>query len=245
VAKEAGLDVRAAGLVIIQVADAPASTIEAVALDLASEVPRLLAASALVSSVELRGSRAEGTATRYSDWDFVVFAPTFETLAMRLPDLVSPLEPLVQLWDPLSNVACYMLIMDGPTKIDLIFEEVPNEPRAPWTASAETLPAINDHFWDWTLWLTSKAAVGKHSMVSDELAKMSHHLLAPLGIAHVPGSLGEAVDVYLGALADCELRFDVAVDRRAEGQIVPVVTSLHSTEARAPNARGITSSPME
>lgn len=194
--------------------------------ELASVVPTLLGATAYVSSVELRGSRARGTANRFSDWDFVVLTPAFEELAPRLPDLVRPLEPLVQQWDRLSDHACYMLIVSGPTKIDLIFEDVPHQHAPRWVVTAQTLPAINDHFWDWTLWLTSKVAAGKAAIVSEELAKMSEHLLAPLGVPQPPTSLREAMNSYLGAIDSWAQSLDVTVDRRAEQQITPVIEGL-------------------
>src|SRR5919197_3776568 len=72
-----------------------------------------------VRSVELVGSRADGTATAFSDWDFGVEANDFAALADALPDLLSPLQPLAQQWDRLSPEWCWMLILAGPAKVDL------------------------------------------------------------------------------------------------------------------------------
>jgi hypothetical protein len=42
------------------------------------------------------------------------------------------------------------MILAGPAKIDLIFDQpYPIEP--PWQMTAETLPQIDDHFWDLAL----------------------------------------------------------------------------------------------
>ena len=56
--------------------------------------------------------------------------------------------------------------------------------------------AVDDHFWDWALWLGSKQLAGRIDLVTAELGKLHTHLLAPLGIAVVPSSLGQAVADY-------------------------------------------------
>ena len=80
-------------------------------------------------------------------------------MAEALPELVAPLEPLAQQWDRLSPHACYMLMLRGIGKVDLIFDE-PWESSPPWEVSAETLRGIDDHFWDWTIWLAAKEGLG-------------------------------------------------------------------------------------
>lgn len=194
--------------------------------DLVTRVPALLRASGHVEAVELGGSRARGTATRLSDWDFVVDTDDFASLADDLPRLVAPLEPLVAQWDPLSDYECYMLVLPGPVKVDLIFADVPHEDAPPWEVSPTTLQRIDDHLWDWLLWLASKVASGREERVEAELAKLHRHLLAPMGVERVPRSLGEAVDRYLAARDRWEARFDTAVDRRAEREVLPVVRSV-------------------
>ena len=149
---------------------------------LAFLVPALLRASPVVATVELCGSRASGTAGPHSDWDFRVATQDFAALAPQLPALVSALDPLVGQWDRLSDHACYMLIVSGPTKVDLIFQDVPHRHEPPWVVDASTLAGIDDHFWDWVLWLTSKVDAGKDSLVDAELTKMHDHLLAPMGV---------------------------------------------------------------
>jgi hypothetical protein len=133
---------------------------------------------------------------------------------------------MVQQWDRLSDQACYMLIVSGPTKIDLIFEDVPHEHEPPWVVSAGTLAAIDDHFWDWVLWLTSKADAGKTTVVAAELAKMYEHLLAPMSAPAPPRSLGEALDQYLEARDAWAERLGIAIDPRVEHEVVPVVEAV-------------------
>ena len=47
-----------------------------------------------------------------------------------------------------------------------------------WQVTAATLPGIDDHFWDWMLWLAAKQQAGKAGLVAAELAKLHEHLLA-------------------------------------------------------------------
>ena len=108
--------------------------------------------------MRLVGSRAEGRATPLSDWDFAVRASDFAVLEPDLAGLVEPLEPLVRQWDRLSDTQCYMLLLRGPVKVDLIFPDEPHAHEPPWQPAPETLQGIDGHLWDWLLWLTSKAA---------------------------------------------------------------------------------------
>jgi hypothetical protein len=90
-------------------------------MTIAERVPAALTTHPAVKAVELAGSRAEGRATDVSDWDFLVATDRFEDLVADLPGLVAELEPLAQQWDRLSPSWCYMLILRGPVKVDLIF----------------------------------------------------------------------------------------------------------------------------
>lgn len=175
-----------------------------------------------MTGVELIGSRARGEATPRSDWDFQVEVTDFPAVAADLPALAAPLAPLGQLWDPLSSRQVYAMILAGPIKIDLVFEE-PHEREPPWRPSPETLPAIDTHFWDWTLWLTGKAYAGRAELVRAELAKMSVHLLGPLGVGQVPATIGDAVRRYRIARDRLEAAYGVAVPRQLEDAIRPLV----------------------
>ena len=171
-----------------------------------------------VKSVALTGSRARGEATDLSDWDFAVETRDFPTVAEALPALVAPLEPLAQQWDRLSDHGCYMLLLRGVGKVDLIFDH-PWQPQPPWEVSEPTLLGIDDHFWDWTIWLAAKDRAGKRDVVEAELRKMHQHLLRPLGVERRPESVADAVAAYTVARAEAEERLGVTVRRALEGEV--------------------------
>jgi hypothetical protein len=171
-----------------------------------------------VSSVRLSGSRERGEATELSDWDFKVETGDFAAVAEALPALVAPLEPLAQQWDRLSPHACYMLMLRGIGKVDLIFHE-PWESSPPWEVSPGTLRGIDDHFWDWTIWLAAKDLAGKRELVASELGKMQEHLLGPLGVEGVPATVPAAVAAYAAARAKAEKRLAVRVAREVECEV--------------------------
>jgi hypothetical protein len=172
-----------------------------------------------VSEIGLVGSRAEGRATEHSDWDFRVETTDFDAVAGALPDLLEALAPIAQQWDRLSTHACWMLMLPGPVKIDLIFADEPHELEPPWPPTADNLPAIDRHFWDWLLWLASKNTAGKHDLVSAELQKLFEHLLEPLGVEQRPSSLRDAVGAYRLARKQAEDRFELQVPRRLEAEV--------------------------
>jgi hypothetical protein len=163
--------------------------------------------------VELVGSRAKGVEGALSDWDFAVSAPDFDAVRTAIPRVVSSLNPLGTLWDPLSRRANFMLILDGPRKIDLLFDE-PQGRRPPWTPAATSLTSIDCHFWDWTLWLGAKSLARHDLLVRDELARMSDFILQPMGVAEPPTSLAHAVRTYRSSRRQLETRFGVGISRR-------------------------------
>jgi hypothetical protein len=117
----------------------------------------------------------------------------------EIPALVASLGPLAAFWEPLSEAAGYMVVMVGPTKIDVFPLGARRHIQPPWRLDADSLPAIDAHFWDWTLWLGGKSLRGEWGLVADELDKMYRFLLAPVGVATAPTSLDEAVASYLRA----------------------------------------------
>ena len=176
-----------------------------------------------VTEVRLIGSRAESRATAFSDWDFQVATDDFPSVRDALPRLLEPLEPLVQQWDRLSRRHCWMLIVPGPAKVDLLFPGEPHELEPPWEASAGNLEAIDAHFWDWMLWLKAKEAAGKADLVARELAKLFDHLLGPLGVEAPPTSLHEALAVYRRARERAERSFGASVRRELEAAVAPAL----------------------
>jgi hypothetical protein len=176
-----------------------------------------------VRSVSLAGSRAEGRATEFSDWDFVVTTDDFPALAGDLPRLCAALAPIAVQWDRLSPHQCWMLMLPGPTKVDLIFPDEPHELEPPWAPARENLAAIDRHFWDWALWLRSKEEAGKRDVVAAELEKLFRHLLGPLGVPARPDSAAEAVAAYRDARAAAERRFGSEVPRELETAVASTV----------------------
>jgi hypothetical protein len=191
--------------------------------DLVVSVRAVLLPHPDIRAVELVGSRAGGSPTPSSDWDFVVVTERFDEVGRVLPALVAELEPLGQQWDRIGAYPCYMLLLAGPVKVDLIFPDQPFESLPPWTASAETLDGIDQHFWDWILWIASKREKREDELVRRELIKLRDHLLGPLGVDLVPGSIGAAVDGYRAARDEREREFGVEVSRRRQREVLPVL----------------------
>jgi predicted nucleotidyltransferase len=194
-------------------------------LDLAAAVPAALLQHPRVRAVELVGSRARGTPTTLSDWDFTVDVEDFASVATDLPSLVQELEPLAQQWDRLGpdEYRCYMLLLEGARKIDLIFPGVPHRPEPPWVVAPDTLEGIDHHFWDWVLWLTAKEQGGKGHLVHSELGKLTEHLLRPMGVECAPRSIHVATVDYRAARERLETSFRVRVPRRVELDVLPVL----------------------
>jgi hypothetical protein len=177
-----------------------------------------------VRRVELVGSRARGTPTALSDWDFGVETNDLDALKPALPGLVAPLEPLAEQWDPLGEPPSYMLVVRGPVKIDLIFshEAVPHRP--PWRVGPDTLAALDAHFWDWILWLAAKRAGGRDELVRGELKKMHGFLLGPLGVDGAPGTIADAVGAYLSVSGKVERRLGMKVPRALRDEVLSVLS---------------------
>jgi predicted nucleotidyltransferase len=186
-----------------------------------------LRADPAVVDVRLAGSRAAGRQTPLSDWDFVVETTDFARTVTRLPALVAALDPLAQQWDRLGpdDYRCYMLLLRGPTKVDLIFPGERHVPEPPWTVAPETLEGIDRHLWDWVLWMASKRARGQHELVRTELRRLHRHLLAPMGVDRVPGSIHDAVTSYVRARASFEDAFGLRVPRLVEDEVRQVLAA--------------------
>ena len=176
-----------------------------------------------VRDIRLVGSRADGRATERSDWDFRVETSDFAAVADALPRLLASLEPLAQQWDRLSAQYCWMLMLPGPVKVDLIFVDEPHTDEPPWRPSRENLAGIDAHFWDWMLWLRGKEGAGKGDFVATHLDKVFDHLLAPLGAEQPPASIPEAVDSYVETRSRAERRFGHRVPRDLEAEVAPLL----------------------
>jgi Nucleotidyltransferase domain len=174
--------------------------------------------SKVVSSVVLGGSRARGAATELSDWDLYAEGES-ERMMEEIPALVGSFGPLAAFWDPLSEQAGYMVVMNGPIKVDVFPIGASRKIQPPWLLGTDTLAPIDAHFWDWTLWLGGKALRGERQLVADELVKMHGYLLASLGVASVPASLDEAVALYRPARAQAVDALGVAVSPELGRQV--------------------------
>jgi hypothetical protein len=140
-------------------------------------------------------------------------------MVAEIPALVASVEPLAAFWDPLSEEAAYMVVVDGPVKVDVFPIGAGRRIQPPWLVSADSLASIDGHFWDWTLWLGSKTLRGEQQRVIDELAKMHRFLLAPLGVASAPTSLDEAVASYHRARAQAMDTLGVVVPQELGRQV--------------------------
>jgi hypothetical protein len=186
--------------------------------DVVAGIREALDGSKVVSSVVLGGSRARGAATALSDWDLYVEGEP-EGMMEEIPALVASFAPLAAFWEPLSEQAGYMAVMDGPTKVDVFPIGASRRIQPPWRLSDDTLASIDGHFWDWTLWLGGKALRGERQLVADELLKMHGYLLASLGVGSAPGSLDEAVALYRRARAQAVDALGVAVNPELGRQV--------------------------
>jgi len=206
-------------------------------VDLAQQIIPLVDGHPAVRSIRLVGSRAEGRASERSDWDFSVETDDFLALTEALPQILDPLNPLAQQWDRLSGEWCWMVMLRGPVKVDLIFPQEPHSDEPPWEPNHANLNAIEAHFWDWMLWLSGKQARGNAELVYTELSKLSDHLLAPLGFERRPASIAEAIDAYREARDRAEQRFCVVVGRELETAVAPafaVADLANPYEGRGP-----------
>lgn len=185
-----------------------------------AEVPKLLLRHPVITKVQLAGSRERGDPNALSDWDFVVEADDTGALREDIPHLLETLNPLVSLWDPLGPVWCYMMIFKGAVKVDIIVEGSTQVDQPPWRATAEDLPAIDGHFWDWTLWLGSKSLKGDSDLVTKELTKMFGHLLQPLGVPQVPESIGDAISAYAAARDHHMNELGVTIDLDLQAEVI-------------------------
>jgi hypothetical protein len=190
--------------------------------DLVSRVTAALTADPAIEGVVLAGSRARGEANRLSDWDFELAADDLDAAAAALPRLVVALEPLSRQWDRLSPFPTYMLMLRGPVKVDFLFPGRPNPPAPPWEVRAVTLRPMDEHFWDWALWLASKRLRGDASLVDAELGRMHAHLLGAMDLAR-PRTLGQAVGAYVERRSELESELGVRVGRALEREVRPAL----------------------
>jgi hypothetical protein len=191
----------------------------------AGDVPELLTRHPHVRAVTLTGSRATGATHDFSDWDFVVETDDFDRVARDLPRLLEPLRPIAEQWDPYADHACYMLMLRGARKVDLLFLDQARDVAPPWRPAPETLEAIDRHFWDWIVWLEQKRTGGSEERLAALLQDMQRLMLGPMGVADTPASISDAVAAYTTARGRLEHEYGFAVPRDLEADVRPVVTA--------------------
>jgi hypothetical protein len=179
----------------------------------------VLADHPAVESVEFAGSRSRGTHEELSDWDFAVETSDFDALARDLPELVAPLEPLGQQWEPVGHFPVYQVLLRGPTKIEYLFLEHSQAAAPPLDPGPDTLAAIDNHFWDWIWWLTTKASVGRDDLVAEHMPQLHARLLRPLGVDAVPDSIDSAIEAFVAGRDALETELGVSVDRALEREV--------------------------
>jgi hypothetical protein len=188
--------------------------------------------------VTVGGSRARGRATELSDWDLYLEGNP-EAMMVQVPEVIASFGPLAAFWEPLAEEAGYMVVLDGPIKVDVFPTGGRRRIQPPWVLSAETLVGIDAHFWDWSLWLGGKSLRGERELVANELMKMHDFLLGPIGVATAPTTLGEALAVYLRARASAIHELGVFVDPEL-GRQVSGVLRRHRVIAPTPRTRSRT-----
>ncbi len=186
--------------------------------EVVAAVRTALEACSAVTSVTLGGSRGRGRPTGLSDWDFYLVGDP-DAMMAEVPGVIASFRPLAAFWEPLAEEAGYMVVLDGPTKVDVFPQGGRRRIQPPWVLSAETLDRIDGHFWDWCLWLGGKTLRGEGELVADELVKMHDFLLGPIGVDAAPTSLGEAIAVYLRARASAMDALGVSVDPELGRQV--------------------------
>jgi hypothetical protein len=112
-----------------------------------------------------------------------------------------------------------MVVLRGPTKLEILFLDERQEAAPPWRPGPATLAAIDAHFWDWTWWLATKQAAGRPDLVAEHLPQLHGHLLEPLGVAAVPAGLEQAIAAYATRRDALEREHGVRVPRALEEEI--------------------------
>jgi hypothetical protein len=172
-----------------------------------------------ISDVRFAGSRSRRTHDELSDWDFAIETQDFDAVARDLPVLVAPLEPVGTQWEPVGDFPVYQVMMHGPTKVEYLFLDHHQDPKPPPEPSRETLPAIDNHFWDWIWWIGTKAAAGRDDLVAEHLAQMHEYLLRPLGLSSPPERIDAAIQAYLERQRALEEEYGLSLPTAMENEV--------------------------
>jgi hypothetical protein len=191
-----------------------------------------------VRQVALTGSRAAGDPTPLSDWDFDLDIADDSVLG-AIEKAVRPLPALAVFWDPLSARANLIALVDGPIKVDVIVPDAPNPQLITrWAVTAQSLARLDEHFWDWTLWLAAKQLRGSTQLVETQLERMWSALLEPLGVTAPPATIGAAIERYTEASQRRAHDLHVRLDPRLADQVRAALAE-HGVTAALSHSAGI------
>ena len=179
----------------------------------------LVAAHPAVEGIELAGSRSRGTHEELSDWDFAVTTSDFDAVAADMPTLVAPLAPLGEQWEPMGHFPVYQVLLPGPTKLEYLFLDYSQEAAPPVTPRPATLRAIDNHFWDWIWWISTKASIGRDELVAEHLRQLYEHLLRPMGVDAAPETIDAAIHEFVQLRDVLEGAYHVSVPRALEAEV--------------------------
>ena len=187
--------------------------------DLVAVARRLVTAHPAVTAAEFAGSRSRGEHHELSDWDVAVQTSDFAAVARDMHALVAPLEPIGEQWEPMGHFPVYQVMLRGPTKLEYLFLDESQEAMPTLVPGPDTLPAINNHFWDWIWWLISKDAAGRGDLVAEHMPQLHAHLLRPLGVAAVPDGIYAAIAAFVARRDALEREYGLTVPRALEDEI--------------------------
>jgi hypothetical protein len=106
-----------------------------------------------------------------------------------------------------------------PTVVEYLFLEHSQQARTPVEPSAETLPAIDAHFWAWIWWLATKASIGRDDLLEHHWSRLFRHMLGPMGATTVPDSIDAATRSFLACRGKLERQCGVEVPRALEREV--------------------------
>src|SRR5215216_4412454 len=187
--------------------------------DLVRLAMTLVAEHPAVEDIRLAGSRSRGTHEELSDWDFAVTTSDFAALALDMSALLAPLKPLGEQWEPLGHFPVYQVLLPGPTKVEYLFLDYSQEAAPPVTPSPATLFAIDNHFWDWIWWISTKASIGRDDLVAEHLRQLDEHLLRPMGAEAGPATIDAAIAEFLRRRDVLERAYHISVPLALETEV--------------------------
>jgi hypothetical protein len=119
----------------------------------------------------------------------------------------------------MGHFPVYQVLLRGPIKVEYLFLDYSQEPAPPVTPGPATLVAIDNHFWDWIWWISTKASIGRDDLVAEHLRQLHEHLLRPMGVEAVPETIDAAIGKFLERRDVLEQTYDLSVPRALEAEV--------------------------